>query len=594
MPSLPSPVSARSRTLQTRRRLQDLEVLYKISNIINTTQDRGKVLKAVLKEVVRITGATSGSIAILDEKKGILNIESAINIPTQTWRRLKLQLGLGVTGWAAYKGVAVRVADVRNDARYVAIKPDIRSELAVPMLLKGRVIGVINVDSTRIGAFTDDDERLLVAVAEQSSRVFETARLYGKAQRHAEQLETLLALSRRLATPAPTSGVVKLAASEGRELLEVDACVFLEVLEEGAAVEARAQSGDFVSFSAGPWSRTAGTLLMPVTRRAKILTVPNLKERRPFWLGTVPGIEDASSLLAVPVVYRDHILGVLLALSEAPREFTDSETRLFELLANQVAVALENARRSERIMQMEDNLHKAERFSLLGTLAAEIAHEIRNPVTIINLLLESVVEATTDNEQASHDLGIIREKLDRIERIVNQTLSMSRDRDPQRERVDINRAISDMLMFMNYKFDKGNVEVRPSLGDDLPAVLADPGHVQQVLLNLIINAQEAMPTGGRLGVRTRRASDPDLGECVCISVQDTGQGIDPGSKEQLFEPFFTTREKGTGLGLFISRKLVTANKGDIRVRAREGGGTSFDVFLPAAATDATLQDGTAP
>jgi signal transduction histidine kinase len=135
--------------------------------------------------------------------------------------------------------------------------------------------------------------------------------------------------------------------------------------------------------------------------------------------------------------------------------------------------------------------------------------------------------------------------------------------------------------------------VRPSLAEDLPAVLADPGHVQQVLLNLILNALEAMPTGGRLGIRTRRAADPTLGDCVCISVQDTGPGIDAKKVDQLFEPFFTTREKGTGLGLFISRKLVTANKGDIRVRGREGGGTSFDVFLPAAAHDATTQDGSA-
>lgn len=591
MSSLTSSAPVSSQTLRTRRGLQDLEVLYKISNIINTTQDRGKVLKAVLKEVVRITGATSGSIAILDEKRGILNIESAINIPAATWRRLKLQLGVGVTGWSAYKGVPVRVADVRGDSHYVAIKPDIRSELAVPMLLKGRVIGVINVDSTRTGAFGADDERLLMAVAEQSSRVFETARLYGRAQRHAEQLEMLLAMSRLLATPSPASAIVKMAATQGRELLGVDACVFLEVLDEGAAVEARAQAGSFVTFSAGPWSRTAGTLLMPVTKRGKILSVPNLKERRPFWLGSVPGIEDASSLLAVPVVYRERVLGVLLALSEAPREFSGSETRLLELLANQAAVALENARRNERIMQMEENLHRAERFSLLGTLAAEIAHEIRNPVTIINLLLESVVEAAKSNDQAAHDLGIIREKLDRIERIVNQTLSMSRDRDPQSETVDANRAIEDMLMFTGYKFAKANVEVRKSFAEDLPTIVADPGHLQQVLLNLIVNAMQAMPDGGRLGIRTRRLRDRELGDCVCISVQDTGPGIAAESVDQLFEPFFTTREKGTGLGLFISRRLARANRGDIRVRSRDGGGTSFDVLLPVGSVDAP-QNGT--
>ncbi len=568
---------------QTRRRLQDLEVLYKISNIITTTQDAGKVLRAILKEVVRITGATSGSIAILDEKRGVLDIESAINIPTQTWRRLKLQLGVGVTGWAAFKGISVRVDDVRSDSHYVSVKPDIRSELAVPMLLKGRVIGVINVDSTRRGAFTGDDERLLTAIAEQSSRIFETARLYDRTRVHAEHLEGLFAFSRRLVSQTPPSAILRNGATEARKLLEADCCVFLEVRENGALLVPLAQSGDPWDFCGSEPMQTAKSLLAPVVNRAQAMIVPDVMKRRSFWHEGVRDTGRIASLLAVPIVFQERTQGIFVALTAQPRDFSESDARLLELLANQVAVALDNARRRDHMLQMEETLHRAERFSLLGTLAAEIAHEIRNPVTIINLLMESVVEATAGNEQTSNDVAIIREKLDRIERIVDQTLSTARDRDPNREPVDVNALVVDMLAFMNYRLVKGSVEVKTSLADDLPILQIDRGHAQQVLLNLVMNSLEAMSGGGKLTVRTQRVEDGRLGPAVCVTIKDTGPGIPKEHLDQLFDPFFTTRAEGTGLGLFISRRLVAAHNGDIRARSRSGGGASFDILLPIAA-----------
>lgn len=571
---------------QPRRRQQDLEVLYKISNIINTTLDRQEVLRAVLKEVVRLTGATSGSISRLDPERGILDIETAINIPARAWKRLKLHLGVGVTGWVAYKGEPLRVNDVRRDTHYVSIKSDVRSELAVPMLIRGKVIGVINVDSTRKGAFTEDDERLLTAVAEQSAKVIETARLHEALKSYSSQMEAVFEIGRRLASPVPVESVLSLVVEEGRRLLGVDVCAFVE-LEPGdpPTLAMRAQAGATGSWQELPQLRARDSLLASVVRQRAAVSIHDLRNRAPFWGGHLPKDEDYRSLLGVPVVYQDEMLGVLVVLTGLPRQFNEFERNLLQLLADQAAASISSARRQDRMLSLEETLHRAERFSLLGTMAAELAHEIRNPVTIINLLLDSIAEQSAENPTVSGDLAIVREKVDRIARIVDQALDVARNREPEFEPVSINALVEDALLFLHYKLAKRRVEASARLTPDLPQVEAVRGHLQQVLLNVLMNALEAAPAGtGKIAVRTEREYREELGDCIALSVSDNGPGIPRAEADSLFEPFFTTRPGGTGLGLFISRKLIAGHGGDIEFRSRPGRGSTFTVLIPLERT----------
>jgi len=572
----PTPAGARG---NSPRRHEILEVLYKISNIINRTLEREKVLKAVLREVVRVTHATSGSIAMLDKQRGVLDIETAINIPARTWKSLKLQLGLGVTGWVAYTRTPLLVNDVRKDSHYISVKPDIRSELAVPMFLKNEVIGVINVDSTRRGAFTQDDVDLLIAVADQSAQVIETARLYEQQKRHAEQMGALFSLSQDLTTPIPIERVLPLVTRGGLELLGSDVCMVLESAEGNRselilrAIGTRRSSTDA--------AQQEIVLPRPSFLRArKPVAIEDLGKHRMTWGEILPQLDDAKSMLAVPLTYQEGIEGILAVFHHERRAFSQSARTLLELLANQAAIAIENARRRDSLIVMEENLHSVEKFSLLGTLAAEIAHEIRNPVTIINLLLDSIREEIGENQVVRHDLEIVRGKLDRIERIVDQTLSMARNREPDLVPISVNPVVVDVLNFMNYKFAKSRVEIRSSLGGDLPEVPMDRGQMQQVLLNLMINAIDAMPGGGRLGVTTEVRAGEHKQAFVAIEVHDSGTGIDRNALQTIFEPFYTTRENGTGLGLFICNKLITGMGGEIRVKSRIGKGATFTILLP--------------
>ncbi|MBI1293302.1 GAF domain-containing protein [bacterium] len=564
---------------QVLARLERLEVLYKISNIVNTTLEPQEVLRLLLLEVVRITNATSGSIALVDHRKGVLNIETAINIPPRLWKSLKLQLGVGVTGYVAWTGKPLRVDEVEKNPHYVRLKSDIRSEMALPMLLDGKVIGVINVDSTRPSAFTADDEDLGMAVANQSVKVLETARLHTAIKRQANELETLFTVGRTLIQPGPLEDLLDRIAAESLQAIGGKVCVVMRVTETRDLVNVAA-AGASQPWRDAPAVRIDNSLLGTVVKKCQPLRVPDVQKSGKFQNVELAEQEGVRSLLAVPVIFQDEVLAVLAVYTEDQRRFRESEVRLLQLIANQGAMAIENSRRMERLQLLEDNLRQAERFSLLGTLAAEIAHEIRNPITIINLLMHSIREAPGQTEQTRNDVAIVTEKLERINQIVEQTLNMARSSESRRVSTQINQLVEELLLFLNYKLTKAHIGVELTLDPKLPPIAVDPGQVQQVLLNLMVNALESMKPGGTLRVKTRLASDRALGPCVRCVVEDTGVGIPVEHIESIFNPFFTTRPDGTGLGLFISNKLVRRHGGTIRVKSQPGVGSAFTVTLP--------------
>ena len=565
---------------QLHSRLERLEALYKISNVVNTTLDPGEVLRLLLEEVVRITNATSGSIAMVDRKRGLLNIETAIGIQPRLWKKLKLELGVGVTGFVAWSGKPLRVEDVQRDPRYVCLKADIKSEMALPMIINGNVIGVINVDSTRAGAFTEDDEDLCMAVANQSAKVIETARLHEAIRRQAEEMDSLFKVGRTLILPGPLEHILSRIVEAGNALLKGKVCILLEVTEQGTFQPWAMAGGSDISRVA-PGVKVSSTLLGRVAKRAVPLRVLDVRNEPRFHFKELAEREGLHSLAAVPVAYQDRVLAVLALFSEESRRFRDSEIRLLQLLANQGAVAIENARRMERLTILEASVRQTERLSLLGTLAAEMAHEIRNPITIINLLMHSIHSDPSQNEQTRSDVRIVTEKLDRINQIIEQTLNLARSNEAEFRPGNINKLVEELLIFLGYKLNMAEIEVVKDLENRIPEISMDPGQVQQVLLNMLVNSMEAMEgRKGRLEIRTRLASDRRLGPCVKCVIIDNGRGIEPDALKRLFEPFFTTQEKGTGLGLFISNKLVKRHRGKIRVKSVVGEGSEFTVLLP--------------
>jgi len=239
------------------------------------------------------------------------------------------------------------------------------------------------------------------------------------------------------------------------------------------------------------------------------------------------------------------------------------------------AMAQRLAARERELRAQGEALVRSERLAAIGRIAAQITHEIRNPLSSISLNAEELGERAPQARELCD--AIVRE-VDRLAAITEEYLRFARLPKPQLQRADLNETIGDLLDFVRPELDAGGVQLSLSLSPLLPRVHADVAQLRQLLLNLVRNAREAMPQGGSLRVVTRGGEG-----CVEVEVRDTGPGIPRERMARIFDPFFTTKERGTGLGLAMAQEIAQEHGGQLRCESAPGAGTSFTLRLPVAA-----------
>jgi PAS domain S-box-containing protein len=228
----------------------------------------------------------------------------------------------------------------------------------------------------------------------------------------------------------------------------------------------------------------------------------------------------------------------------------------------------------------ESRLRRAENLASLTTLAAGVAHEIKNPLGSISIHLQLMQKALAKTrEPAAGPLGkyinVLNEEVDRLNRIVVDFLFAVRPMTLELREGNVNTFISDLAGFVRYEMEQSNIRLLLELDENLPPILMDERYMKQALLNLVKNAQAAMSAGGLLTIATRHIDNE-----IRISVIDTGSGISEENLSKIFEPYFTTKESGTGLGLTLVFKIIREHQGEISVDSREGEGTAFEISLP--------------
>jgi signal transduction histidine kinase len=226
-------------------------------------------------------------------------------------------------------------------------------------------------------------------------------------------------------------------------------------------------------------------------------------------------------------------------------------------------------------------------------MAAKIAHEIKNPLTVIGGFAARMVRKgqgeDSDGPSSSRYPRIILREAQRLERIIRQTLYFSRDVLPARRLIDLNDEIREVLAMFRDDLEEARIVTDLQLAAEIPQISADPDQIRQVLWNLLSNAIQAMEKGGKLAVATRRAM-PEEGDGVVFLVGDTGGGIPHDVVHNIFNPFFTTKTKGTGLGLPIVHTIVEKHGGSIQLDNREGKGVTFSIFLPRVSKEAGAEE----
>jgi len=233
--------------------------------------------------------------------------------------------------------------------------------------------------------------------------------------------------------------------------------------------------------------------------------------------------------------------------------------------------------RDERIKSFEDEFRRANKLSTLGELAGSIAHEIKNPLISIQGFAKRI-EKVDDGDKIREYAGLIDRESGRLSNVLAKLLEFSRMDEPKKEMVDVNGIVDDTVLFLEHHLTRfKNVALFVEKDETLPQVEMDRIHIQQSLVNIIMNAAQAMPDGGDIRITTG-----NIGGYIYISVTDQGTGISPEHLDKIFEPFFTTKKKGegTGLGLSLSKRLVEASNGRIEAESTAGQGSTFKIMLP--------------
>lgn len=294
--------------------------------------------------------------------------------------------------------------------------------------------------------------------------------------------------------------------------------------------------------------------------------------------------------LVVPLVIKSELKGVsVLGSKVSGAGFTNDDIEFLSILANQFAIALENARLYEseknalkELKDTHEQLVRTERLAAIGELSAKIAHEVNNPLSIISNYLR-IWERDIEKPKKAHEhLNVVRQELSRIAGIIRQLLDFHRPRKVEKKPLDIRQVIDDVISLVGWQLEERGIAIECSIDGDLPPVTGSLDQLKQVFLNLVINARDFIPEGGKLKISV----SPNKNN-IRIVFTDTGPGIPEEDLPRIFEPFFTTKEdtSGTGLGLSVCYGIISEHGGQIEAGNVPGGGGRFVIILPVATGD---------
>ena len=304
------------------------------------------------------------------------------------------------------------------------------------------------------------------------------------------------------------------------------------------------------------------------------------------------------SMISVPLIVKDNVIGVIHIQSLQENAYTEADVRLVERVGNQIAGAIANAhlfkeriQAEEKMAALQEQLRQSQKMEAIGRLAGGIAHDFNNLLTVIEGYSELSLLGLRDGDPLKENIREIHKASERAANLTRQLLAFSRKQILEFKVLNLNDLIKD-LDKMLHRILGEDIELIYRLSEEAGKVKIDPGQIEQVILNLAVNARDAMPSGGKLIIETGRLdvdekdikTTPDIGpgNYVRVSITDTGVGMTPEVKEHLFEPFFTTKAKGkgTGLGLSTVYGIIKQSNGHITVFSEPGRGTTFNIYLP--------------
>jgi two-component system, sensor histidine kinase PdtaS len=497
---------------QLHQKTAQLAALREIGRAINAAWELQATLDLITRRTAGVMGMDSCSIYLLGDDGDSLVLKATTGLAAEAVGRAHLRLGEGLTGWAAQAGEPVAVADAARDPRFKYLpeteETRFQSLLAVPLVNQGRVIGSMNVQTQSYHEFSSDEVELLSLIADLAAGALEKAMLYDGMQRQIAELTTLAEVSEAVTSPLYLDEMLEIVVEMAARVMKARLCSLMLLDEVSGDLSLRATKRLSPAYRNKPSLKVGEGLVGLVAQSGQPLAVLDVRDDARYRHGDVARQEGLCSLLCVPLVVRERVIGVLNCYTAQPHRFTDEEIALFSTLANQTALAIENAR-----------------LVTNAAVVREMHHRIKNNLQNVAMLLR--LQMSGDREISARE--VLHESVNRILSIaaVHEVLSQRGFR-----LVELKEVLSRVGRAVAHNMQRPDLEVEVVVGGDEVAL---PSHVATSLAlavnELIQNALEHAFVGrarGRVAISLRRTP----GELE-IEVRDDGIGLSEGSSRQL-------------------------------------------------------------
>src|SRR5229473_3465860 len=611
--------NARLEAETTRQRYEAGELVL-VASLIGERLDPLSVGQRIPESVLGLLGVHSSVIRLFQPDGALGAIALAGRAKEYAVIGDRIPAGLGLVGRAAVEGRPIWTSDIRIDHRFEQ-SPTLRARnvaagivagLAVPMHAAGVVIGVLSVGSGEPRTFTQPEIDLLQRFADQAALTISNVRTQETLVKQAKRLQILHDIDLAIITETAPVAIAEAVLGRLRELLGVHRAIVNLFDWAAGEVEWLAAVGRH-RIHRGPAVRYplqfAGDL--DALRRG----APQVVDVR-----ALPASPEADALLAsgvhlymvVPMIAAGELIGSV-SFGGDQEHFPEEQISVAREVATQLAIALGQARLVERLkasyaelQQAQAQLAQSQKMEAIGQLAGGIAHDFNNLLTVIGGRSSLLLMRLGPDDPARKDVDLIQTTAQRAAGLTRQLLAFSRKQVLEPKPINLKTLVAGVTPILTRLIGE-HIEIVIVAADGAAQVMADPGQMEQVIVNLVVNARDAMPDGGTLTIETSdrvvpeggvRAHDRPVptGAYVTLSIRDTGSGMDAATLARIFEPFFTTKEpgRGTGLGLSTVHGIVHQSGGYIGVDSAPGRGTTFTIYLPRIAAGAASPDAAPP
>lgn len=585
-------------------RARQLGALNDISRrLVEAEENVEELLEVITREAVNILNAEAGSLLlIITDGTGDLEFKASVGGPKDLIGT-RLQAGYGIVGEVSESGQPIISNDISQDTRFEGeVEETFRTNslLAVPLTAKEGVIGVLEVINKLDGTlFGREDQELLTTFAGQAAIALENARLFQETdialKLRVQELEDLQRFSESLSRTLDVKGVADVTVKEAMKRTDSVAGLLAIVNEDETHLRLVSTRGyTEEQFPEGVFGGEAWELERGIVKRVMRTRQPDLAPDVAIDPDYLSGLPGALSQITVPLMAGDKINALLVLEKDHEPRYNLLDQAAVMRIAEQASIALANALLYEQISSANETKSEFVGFA---------AHELKNPLTSVKgyaaTLTSSMMEQLS-TEQVKDFVGIIQNNANRMESIINDLRDIARS-DANKftieaEPIRLDKIVEDTLIPFQKQLDEKEQTIINNVGEDLPLVMADSNKLIQVLTNFVSNSYKYSPPGATITIDARvrqryiTRKNKNLGTVMEISVSDTGRGMSEGDLKRLFrEDYFraeaTKNEKGTGLGMIITKRIIEGHNGEVWVESELDKGTTFAFVIPLAPRD---------